>query len=222
MNKSESIVKIASALLRAQQEMGNATKDSRNPFFKSTYATLNAIREATLPALNKHGIAVLQPMKLVDGRTVIETILLHESGEWVSSETPVVVSKLNDPQAEGSGQSYARRYGLQSLLNIGAEDDDAEAGMGRKRPQVSKALLESRLPPSVATLLEGVNEGVNHVTLDTSSPGTTASFVAQVNSDGGTMEIKSSTVEPLRKSSFKKPTKKSVAEAVSEENNGWT
>ena len=131
MNRSESIIKISQALVKAQAAMGGAVKDSKNPFFKSTYATLNSIREATMPHLNANGITVLQPMKIVEGRTVIETVLLHESGEFLSSDTPVVVAKQNDPQAEGSGQSYARRYGMQSLLNIGAVDDDAEAGMGR-------------------------------------------------------------------------------------------
>lgn len=132
MNKSESITKISADLLKAQTEMGNATKDSRNPFYKSSFATLNSVREAIIPVLNKNNISIIQPMKILDGRTLIETVMLHSSGEWISSETPVVVAKLNDPQAEGSGQSYARRYSLMSMLNIAAEDDDSEAAMGRK------------------------------------------------------------------------------------------
>ncbi len=131
MNKSESIVKISSALVKAQSEMGTATKDAKNPFFKSSYADLNAIREATIPVLNKHGITVLQPMTVVDGKPYIETTLLHESGEFLTSITEIIVSKQNDPQAAGSAQSYARRYGLQSFLCVGAEDDDGEKGMGR-------------------------------------------------------------------------------------------
>lgn len=135
MNGTTSIAKISAALVKAQVQMGAATKDSKNPFFKSSYATLNAIREAVMPALSANGIVVLQPMKILEGRTIIETILLHESGEYLSSETPVVVAKQNDPQAEGSGQSYARRYGLQSFLNVGSVDDDGEAAMGRvQRP----------------------------------------------------------------------------------------
>lgn len=68
MNKSESIAKIAGALVKAQSEMGNAVKDSKNPFFKSSYADLNSIREASLPVLNKHGISVLQPTTVIEGR----------------------------------------------------------------------------------------------------------------------------------------------------------
>jgi hypothetical protein len=131
MNRSESITKIAGALVKAQSSMGNAVKDSKNPFFKSSYADLNAIREACLPALNANGVSVLQPTVSVDGKAFVETVLLHESGEFISSLTEVICAKQNDPQAHGSGVSYARRYGLQSLVNLGSSDDDGEGAMGR-------------------------------------------------------------------------------------------
>lgn len=131
MTKSETITKIAGALVKAQSEMGNATKGSSNPFFKSSYADLNAIREAVLPALNKNGIVALQPTIVFDGKNYVETILVHESGEYLSSLTEIKVGKQNDPQAEGSGISYARRYGLQSFVNMGAKDDDGEAATTR-------------------------------------------------------------------------------------------
>lgn len=137
MNNSATITKIAPALLKAQLEMGDATKGAKNPFFKSSYADLNAIREAAIPVLNKHGISVLQPNTVVEGKNYVETLLLHESGEYMSSLTEVVAPKANDPQAHGSGVSYARRYGLQSFLNIGAVDDDGEKAMQRGGAKLS-------------------------------------------------------------------------------------
>ncbi len=131
MNRSESIAKIAAAIVKAQSVMGNAIKDAKNPFFKSSYANLNAVREAVLPAMNANGISVLQPTIQVDGKSFVETVLLHESGEFISSLTEVIVSKINDAQQQGSGISYARRYGLQSLANIGSDDDDGETAVGR-------------------------------------------------------------------------------------------
>ena len=74
---------IATALLNAQREMGNAIKDSTNPFFKSHYADLNSIREACMPSLNKYGIVVLQPIVNIDGKNFVQTLLLHESGEQI-------------------------------------------------------------------------------------------------------------------------------------------
>jgi hypothetical protein len=115
---------IAIALVKAQMEMDNATKGSKNPFFKSSYAGLNAVREACIPALNKHGISCLQPIVQIDGKNFVKTLLLHESGETIEGLTEIIYSKPNDAQAQGSGITYARRYGLQSLCNVGAEDDD--------------------------------------------------------------------------------------------------
>jgi hypothetical protein len=117
-------INFAKAFIEAQKEMSNATKDSNNPFFKSKYADLNSIREACLPALNKHCIAVLQPIVQVDGKNYVKTLLLHESGESMECLTEIIFTKQNDAQAQGSGITYARRYGLQSMVNIGAEDDD--------------------------------------------------------------------------------------------------
>jgi hypothetical protein len=123
------------ALVEAQSEMGNAVKDSKNPFFKSTYADLNSIREACIPILNKHKIVVLQPTTHIEGKNFIRTILMHESGETIEGLTEFVYSNQNDAQAQGSGITYARRYGLQSLINIGAEDDDGnKASVQPKTP----------------------------------------------------------------------------------------
>lgn len=118
---------IAKALVEAQKEMGNAVKGSSNPFFRSRYADLNSIREAVMPVLNAHGIAVLQPIVNVDGKNFVKTVLLHESGETLESFTEIVYSKINDAQAQGSGITYSRRYGLQSMVCVGADDDDGNA-----------------------------------------------------------------------------------------------
>ena len=128
---------LAIALIKAQKEMGNAVKDKKNPFFKSSYADLNAIREACIPALNNNGIAVIQPMVQIEGTNYIKTLLLHESGEMLESFTEIICSKVNDAQSQGSGITYARRYGLQSMVNIGADDDD---GNGASNPDAESQL----------------------------------------------------------------------------------
>ena len=135
------ISKIAAALVKAQSEMGNATKDSNNPFFRSKYADLNSVREACLPALHKHGICVLQPTIQIEGKNFVKTVLLHETGETLEGLTEILFAKPNDPQAQGSGITYARRYGLQSLVCIGAEDDDG-----------NKAAEQAKTKPSIKNL----------------------------------------------------------------------
>lgn len=145
---------IAGALVKAQSEMAVATKDAKNPFFRSSYADLNAIREAVLPALNKHGIVVLQPTITTEsGKSFVRTTLLHESGESITSDTEIVCAKANDPQAFGSAMSYARRYSLQSLMCVGAEDNDAEGAMARPAP-VSKPSVAVATAPAVSAPVE--------------------------------------------------------------------
>ena len=140
MKEQTSISQFAKAFIEAQKEMGNATKESANPFFKSKYADLNSIREACLPALNKHGIAVLQPIVQVEGKNYVKTLLLHESGESMECLTEIIFAKQNDAQAQGSGITYARRYGLQSLVNVGAEDDDGNKASETPKQQPIKNL----------------------------------------------------------------------------------
>lgn len=141
---------IATALVKAQSEMSNPKKGNTNPFFKSKYADLNAVREAVIPILNDNGISVLQPLVHVDGKNFVNTILLHESGELMESFTEIIYNKQNDAQAQGSGITYARRYGLQSFVCVGADDDD-----GNKASQSVKfeakldiKILESKLKAS--------------------------------------------------------------------------
>lgn len=145
---SPTITKISEALLKAQRTMGGATKGSKNPFFKSSYADLNSLREACIPDLNANGVAILQPIIQKDGKTFVRTLLLHETGEFIGSDTEVIVAKQNDPQAHGSGISYARRYGLQALVFLAAEDDDGEKAMGRDNK--SKSTFSASVSSSTA------------------------------------------------------------------------
>jgi hypothetical protein len=136
MDKSESITKLAGALLNAQKKIGAATKGKTNPFFKSSYADLGAVMEACKEALNENGVTVLQPVGSDEQGVYVETVLLHESGEFISDKMRIAVKQANDPQAQGSAITYARRYALQSMVFIPAEDDDGEKAMAG--PSVQK------------------------------------------------------------------------------------
>ena len=138
---------IATAFIKAQSEMSAPKKDNSNPFFKSKYADLNSVLEAVMKPLHNNGIAVLQPTVCIDGRNYVKTILLHESGEMLESFTEILYAKVNDAQGQGSGITYARRYGLQSLCGVGADDDD-----GNKAVQPVKIDL-----PRLQTRLTSVN-----------------------------------------------------------------
>jgi hypothetical protein len=118
---------IATALASAQINMGKALKQANNPHFRRKYADLGSVMDACLPALNGHGIAVIQPTGEDDTGRFVETIMIHgESGEQLSCRVPLIVSK-NDMQGYGSAVTYARRYGLMAMAGIAPEDDNGNA-----------------------------------------------------------------------------------------------
>lgn len=126
MRTSESIVNISPALLKAQREIGSAKKESENPFYRSTYADLGEVMRVCKKPCNDNGIIIIQPVESDENGNYVETVLLHESGEFIASRMRLAVKSENDPQALGSSISYAKRYSLQALLLIPSEDDDGE------------------------------------------------------------------------------------------------
>ena len=117
---------IAAALAAAQAQMGKALKSASNSHFKNKYADLSSVVDATMPALNANGIAVIQPMQESETGRVVMTKFIHTSGEVLECAIPLIVAK-NDMQGLGSAITYARRYGLMSLAGIAPEDDDGNA-----------------------------------------------------------------------------------------------
>ena len=124
MRQSESITKIASAIVKAQGELNSVSKDGTNPHFGKRYATLQNIVESTREVLRKHGLAVVQTFSETDGTYInLDTTLLHESGEWIAGTFTMTPTK-HDPQGMGSATTYARRYALSAILGIVTDDDD--------------------------------------------------------------------------------------------------
>lgn len=145
---SQSIKELATALARAQAEIEGANRDSANPFFKSKYADLASVWSACRAALTKNGIAVSQPPEADGAKVTVTTMLLHESGEWISSPL-TMTAKEDSPQAVGSAITYARRYALAAMVGVAPEDDDGEGAMGRehKNGSADKPKRET-IPPN--------------------------------------------------------------------------
>lgn len=119
--------KIASALVKAQKAFGPALKTSSNPHFRSRYADLSACVEAVIDALNDNGIAMMQRVTPSDNGVIVETMLIHESGETISNGQLHVPASKHDAQGYGSALTYARRYSLMAACGIAPEDDDGNA-----------------------------------------------------------------------------------------------
>lgn len=120
MNKSESIKEICKALIVFSVKVDTIRKDAKNPFFKSSYATLSNIIDSIKEPLIESGLSYVQFPNDENGLT---TMLMHESGEWISSDY-IMAPVKNDPQGRGSAITYQRRYALASVLGLNIDDDD--------------------------------------------------------------------------------------------------
>jgi hypothetical protein len=140
MEHSDTINQIAAAVIAAQGEMGSAKKTADNPFFKSKYADLAGVVETARPVLTRHGLGVVQSADCDGELAVVETLLVHTSGEWFKSRTVLKPTKA-DPQGMGSAVTYARRYAYMAIIGMAAEDDDGNAAsqpVNRQAPAVSR------------------------------------------------------------------------------------
>lgn len=138
MDKSESIKEIATAMNKAQAEMAGAAKDANNPFFKSKYADLSSVVRAVKEPFANNGLSYSQFPVFSEGQVGVETILMHTSGEYMSSVLLLPMGNKQDPQAAGSALTYARRYALQSIAGIPSEDDDGNAATHQSKQQTAK------------------------------------------------------------------------------------
>jgi hypothetical protein len=184
MNTSAEINELATALAKAQGEIDSAKKDSTNPFFQSKYADLAAVRDAIRVPFFNHGLSVAQfPQTRYEGVPEsyewqakrsgetrygvkvfcvvgVVTRLMHTSGQWLEDEVSAMLPN-GDPQAVGSAITYLRRYALQAVAGVAAEDDDAEAtttgkGAPAALPAGAPAGYDAWLIAFAATAKDGI------------------------------------------------------------------
>jgi hypothetical protein len=159
---SDSISKLAPALASIAAEISDPTKDREVDMRLKTggrvrydYANLATALPALRATCARHGVTVVQSVSREAG--VLETLLIHSSGEWVCTNYPIEVQR--DPQAMGSQSTYARRYALFAALGVAAveDDDDGVAGQAvvhgrkpdrRREPTDAKAARKSSHDPS--------------------------------------------------------------------------
>ena len=127
MKHSEQLNELAAALAKAQGEIKDAIKSTSNEFFNSKYADLHGVLEAVRPALSKNGLALIQGPQNTDEEpslVKVETMLVHSSGQWISSTFGVKVGGKNPAQVAGSAITYLRRYGSAAMTALAQADDD--------------------------------------------------------------------------------------------------
>jgi hypothetical protein len=131
---SESTAAIATALAKAQTELSNPEKAMVGTVYNAPLETPQSFRYASLSSgldivrktLGGQQIAIAQTTDIdrANGMVNLTTILLHTSGEWISSDWPVCqLSETSTPRRMGAALTYARRYALFAMVGIAGEDD---------------------------------------------------------------------------------------------------
>ena len=114
---------------KIQQEVGKIEKKQANPFFKSKYFDINQLLDVLLPLFKEEGLILAQPLTHIGERPAISTIIT-DGKDMIDMTIPL--PEIADPQKMGSAITYYRRYSLQSLLGLQAEDDDGNKASGKK------------------------------------------------------------------------------------------
>ena len=126
-NEEKTNTKIYAALAKAQDDFLPVNFDCINPHFKTMYASLASCLYSVKKAFNKHGLFLTQKHHNTPTSIGVETIIVHESGESLSSDILYMPVDKQSPQGYGAALTYARRYSLMTFCGIaGEEDDDAQ------------------------------------------------------------------------------------------------
>jgi len=143
------------ALVAAIGELSNVAKTANNPYFKSKYAPLDAIVDATRPVLAKHGLAIQQHPLFMEGCAGVETTIIHKGG-YSTTSTLLLPLKDQSPQGVGGAITYARRYSLAAVCGLATEEDlDGNEHLG-KSERIQANIDSSR--PAVAKILDKKDE----------------------------------------------------------------
>mgnify|MGYP003656131573 CR=1 FL=1 len=136
---------IFTKLQNLQKEIGSVSKDATNPFYKSKYFDINSLIKQLQPLLEKNNLVLLQPIESdyeTNTEYVVTKIICPASEKSIESRKKL--STQSDPQKLGSEITYFRRYTLQSLLALQAEDDDGNKVV--KAPDDEKSWLNQNTP----------------------------------------------------------------------------
>lgn len=146
MKMSESIDKLAPALVKVQALNEGAVKKSTNPHFRSTFANLESVIEATKDLLFDNGLAVFQ--NLDDNG--VTTILMHASGQWISTHANLACKDLSDPQKVMAAFTYFRRGNLAGATGTPQVDDDGNSAAQSAEATQGAAPSTERTPNPVS------------------------------------------------------------------------
>lgn len=213
MKRSESIKELAVAMCKAQAEMHNPAFDSKNPHFKSNYASLASVRNTVLPVLAKHGLSLMQDLVSTEDGVKCVNLVMHNSGEWIETEGITVPVDRKNAHGMGSASTYARRFSLMALVTVvGDVDDDGNVAVTAPPPPKATTISATQgafdgLPPEEQEYLRELAMTVVDI-LQNDSPAAANERIKSENLDADQKTALWSLLDSKTRSELSKLTKK--------------
>jgi len=140
MNRSEQINELAGAFYKAQDAFRAVPKRGKGQVgqARTTYATLDDVIDTVRRPLAQNALSFTQMLDADDNGPALTTMLMHESGQWIASSTPLDAMDgnrgTNAMQAFGSTLTYLKRYALSAMLGVTTDEDDDGATARKPQP----------------------------------------------------------------------------------------
>lgn len=177
--QSENLDKLFKGMNTFRSQLKQPAKDANNPFFKSNYVTLEGVQNAIDAAIKNTGLAYTQIVKNDDnGNVGVETIITHESGQYLTTGVLALRPEKATPQGYGSTITYAKRYQLSSAFGVSSDvDDDGNVGSGsfktqakgnyqQSYPQPRQQVQQKQVNPEIATYNSLFNKALKTLETD--------------------------------------------------------
>lgn len=177
--QSENLDKLFKGMNTFRSQLKQPAKDAKNPFFKSNYVTLEGVQNAIDAAIKGTGLAYTQIVKNDDnGNVGVETIITHESGQYLTTGVLALRPEKATPQGYGSTITYAKRYQLSSAFGVSSDvDDDGNVGSGsfktqakgnyqQSYPQPRQQVQQKQVNPEIATYNSLFNKALKTLETD--------------------------------------------------------
>lgn len=158
MDLSHATLELFAALSAAQGEIEDASKNKKNPHFRSDYADLSSILETIRPIFSKHGLVLVQSTEFDGALVSVTTVTAHKSGGYITSQASCVPAKT-DAQGVGSATTYLRRYSAAAMAGITQADDDGEASSHNSKPAKPKLVRKNLTDKDFERLRTSVESG---------------------------------------------------------------
>ncbi|WP_338217095.1 ERF family protein [Lacticaseibacillus salsurivasis] len=133
MKRSEKTIELIKDMRKFRTQVKQPDKNATNPFTKSKYSDLSAVIKSVDAGIQNTGLSWTQDVSNDHGGVTVQTIIFHDSGEYIEFSPLTMPAGKGTAQELGSAETYARRYTLQTAFGlVGDADDDGNAASNRQ------------------------------------------------------------------------------------------